>query len=350
MTAQFDYDVFLSHNSADKPRVRQLAERLKAAGLRVWFDEWSIAPGEDIYLAIERGLETSRTLVLFLSSAALSSNWVSLERSTVLFRDPTNSERRFLPVLLEDCTLPDTLRRYRYIDFRSDSDEAFAQLLAACHGAPLPASAWPKRSKPKPLALLSLGGFLAALLLLWLFGAKADLLVRPPEESFSLTVFVHGEDGAPFQGEGSVLLDLGQDRRRELIDHRGQASFKEIPRKFLDQEVPIQVEAKGFEPVRPSRRQRLSEPTLYLAVKRQAVVLRGWVQDSESQPIAEANVNLHGLTTTSGTDGSFLFKIPGHLLEESLVLSVSKAGYKSWKIDLEPLSNSPVAVLERSAQ
>ena len=37
--ADFNYDVFLSHNSADKPRVRRLAERLHEAGLRVWSHE-----------------------------------------------------------------------------------------------------------------------------------------------------------------------------------------------------------------------------------------------------------------------------------------------------------------------
>ena len=31
MTAEFPFDVFLSHNQADQPRVRQLAERLRAA-------------------------------------------------------------------------------------------------------------------------------------------------------------------------------------------------------------------------------------------------------------------------------------------------------------------------------
>jgi hypothetical protein len=34
MPDNFQYDVFLSHNQADKPRVRRLAERLRAAGLR----------------------------------------------------------------------------------------------------------------------------------------------------------------------------------------------------------------------------------------------------------------------------------------------------------------------------
>ena len=130
-----DTDVFLSHNSGDKPRVRRLAERLRAAGLRVWFDEWVIRPGDDIYLAVERGLEAARVQVLCLSPAALGSDWVTLERSTVLFRDPTNSGRRFIPLLLAECELPDALRRYKYVDFREDAEAAFEELLKICRVA-----------------------------------------------------------------------------------------------------------------------------------------------------------------------------------------------------------------------
>ncbi len=52
MPDRFSYDVFLSHNAQDKPRVRRLAERLKQAGLqteaglRLWFDEWNVRSGE----------------------------------------------------------------------------------------------------------------------------------------------------------------------------------------------------------------------------------------------------------------------------------------------------------------
>jgi WD40 repeat protein/GTPase SAR1 family protein len=70
--------------------------------------------------------------VLCLSPGALASEWVALERSTVLFRDPTNADRRFIPLLLEDCELPDTLRRYRYVDYRRESDNELKELLAAC--------------------------------------------------------------------------------------------------------------------------------------------------------------------------------------------------------------------------
>jgi hypothetical protein len=45
MADNFSYDVFLSHNAKDKPRVRRLAERLKQAGLLVWFDDWEVKPG-----------------------------------------------------------------------------------------------------------------------------------------------------------------------------------------------------------------------------------------------------------------------------------------------------------------
>ena len=102
MIDQFEYDVFLSHASADKAAVRELAQRLKGDGLRVWLDEWVIQPGDSIPLAIEQGLESSRTLVLVMSQAAFDSEWVTLERHTALFRDPTNQQRRFIPLRLDD--------------------------------------------------------------------------------------------------------------------------------------------------------------------------------------------------------------------------------------------------------
>ncbi|HEX3149274.1 MAG TPA: TIR domain-containing protein [Gemmataceae bacterium] len=156
MPNTFTHDVFLSHNALDKPRVRELAERLKQAGLRVWFDEWVIKAGDDIYLAIERGLEAARVQVLCLSPAALGSDWVTLERSTVLFRDPTNKGRRFVPLLLAECTLPDALRRYKYVDYRRETPAAFNELLAVCReeveAAPLTSQPEPKKKpeKPKP--------------------------------------------------------------------------------------------------------------------------------------------------------------------------------------------------------
>jgi hypothetical protein len=132
MNATFTYDVFLSHNAKDKVRVRQLAERMRSAGLSVWFADWIVQPGDDIYLAIEKGLETSRTLVLCMSPAAFKSDWVDLERSTGVFRDPANRNRRFIPVLLADCKIPDALRRHAYVDLRTPDETQLERLFKAC--------------------------------------------------------------------------------------------------------------------------------------------------------------------------------------------------------------------------
>lgn len=159
MSGEFKYDVFLSHNANDKPQVRRLAERLEAAGLRVWLDESVIKPGDIIALKVDEGLEQSRVLLLCISPAALASGWVALERSTAVHRDPSNAGRRFIPLLLGDCDLPDTLRRYKYVDFREESEGAFAEVLAACreeaaavtpHLSVTPKKG-PAKKKPKPV-------------------------------------------------------------------------------------------------------------------------------------------------------------------------------------------------------
>ena len=48
MPDEFPCDVFLSHSAQDKAVVRPLAERLRADGVQVWFDEWVLKPGDSI--------------------------------------------------------------------------------------------------------------------------------------------------------------------------------------------------------------------------------------------------------------------------------------------------------------
>ena len=118
MSEQFKYDVFISHSSQDKPAVRELAERLRQDGLRVWFDEWEIKPGDAILLKLQAGLEQARTLVLVMSKHASASEWVTFEHHSVLFRDPTNQQRRFIPVRLDDAEIRDALKQFAYVDWR----------------------------------------------------------------------------------------------------------------------------------------------------------------------------------------------------------------------------------------
>ena len=109
MSDTFAYDVFLSHSSKEKAIVRDIAERLKKDGIKVWFDAWEINPGDSIPAKIEEGLEHSR--VLACPAVAYGRRRKS---GTFRFRDPLNpafakrlrvgrQERRLLPLRLDDA-------------------------------------------------------------------------------------------------------------------------------------------------------------------------------------------------------------------------------------------------------
>src|SRR5262245_16067395 len=40
------FDIFLSHNTRDKPAVEKIARRLLAVGIRPWLDKWNLSPGD----------------------------------------------------------------------------------------------------------------------------------------------------------------------------------------------------------------------------------------------------------------------------------------------------------------
>jgi hypothetical protein len=114
----FPYDVFLSHSAKDKAVVRPLAERLRQDGLKVWFDEWVLKPGDRIPAKIEEGLERSRVLPLAhrmgegarragegcMSANAFGSDGAQLGAGTFRFRALLNQERRFISLRLDDAS------------------------------------------------------------------------------------------------------------------------------------------------------------------------------------------------------------------------------------------------------
>jgi hypothetical protein len=133
-------DLFLSHNRADKPWTARLAAAVEAdrdgPPLVVFFDDWDISPGSDVPIELEQGLQNSRHVGLVLSPESLASNWVTLERSATIYRDPAARQRSLIPLLRRPCELPDMLARLKYIDFRSEQnfEVGLQQLVAVLRG------------------------------------------------------------------------------------------------------------------------------------------------------------------------------------------------------------------------
>ena len=114
----FTHDVFLSHSNYDKPVVRESAERLRADGVRVWYDEWEIKLGDSIFSKVEAALQQSRVLVLCMSEHAFGSDWATLESQTFRFRDPLNRQRRFIPRRLDDTQPKSSLAEFMNAGWR----------------------------------------------------------------------------------------------------------------------------------------------------------------------------------------------------------------------------------------
>jgi len=80
--------VFISHASEDKEAIaRPLADRLRAAGLRVWYDDFSLKLGDSLRRSIERGLARSRFGIVVVSPHFLSKEWPQAELSGLFARE-----------------------------------------------------------------------------------------------------------------------------------------------------------------------------------------------------------------------------------------------------------------------
>jgi TIR domain len=72
--------VFCSHRSVDKPRVREIARKLRGADIDAWFDEWEIKPGDDVVAAINDGLASYDVGLIFFSNEIEEGKWIQAEK------------------------------------------------------------------------------------------------------------------------------------------------------------------------------------------------------------------------------------------------------------------------------
>jgi hypothetical protein len=97
--ATVEYDVFISHAGVDKPGfVELLADRLRRAGVRVWYDDFVIGWGDSISSSIARGLAASRFGIVILSRGFLRGGWPLHELRALLQRE-VHDGKTILPIL-----------------------------------------------------------------------------------------------------------------------------------------------------------------------------------------------------------------------------------------------------------
>ncbi|MDB9316223.1 GUN4 domain-containing protein [Nodularia spumigena] len=93
------FDVFLAHNSQDKPAVKRIAEKLRQDGLTPWLDEEQILGGDTPYKEIESGLDNSKSVVFFIGSSG-SGQWQGDYELPIIVDLVIRANLRLIPVLL----------------------------------------------------------------------------------------------------------------------------------------------------------------------------------------------------------------------------------------------------------
>ena len=128
--------------------IRLENEEHEGRRLRVFFDEWDIAPGENILTRIEEGLRNSRFLAVAISPAMARADWPGLEWQSQVYDDPMGKRARIIPLIVkkyDDATMqpvdiPLPLRVLRYLDFSAPErfEPSYELLVARLRGQRAP--------------------------------------------------------------------------------------------------------------------------------------------------------------------------------------------------------------------
>jgi hypothetical protein len=106
--------VFLSYARVDERRAVAVEHELRRRGHRVWRDRPDLDAGEDWAVAIDEAIAATDHFVIFLSAASVKSPQVARELDLAL-----EQEKNVVPILIETCPLPESVRHLNCIDWRS---------------------------------------------------------------------------------------------------------------------------------------------------------------------------------------------------------------------------------------
>lgn len=124
------FDVFLCHNSADKPAVRRMASTLRELGLKPWLDEDELPPGQPWQPLLEQQIGSIRSAAVFVGEKGIGP-WQSQELQAFL-QEFVHRKCPVIPVVLDYAPempeLPLFLRNYTWVDFRQSEPDPIARL------------------------------------------------------------------------------------------------------------------------------------------------------------------------------------------------------------------------------
>lgn len=116
-------DVFIAYSTVDAEFVRKLNDGLQIQNKTTWFDQESIASGEDFEREIYKGIESSNNFLFIISPNSLESPYCISELE---YAQKLN--KRIVTVLyqkIDPANLPSVLKKVQWIDFSKHDGDFF---------------------------------------------------------------------------------------------------------------------------------------------------------------------------------------------------------------------------------
>lgn len=125
------FDVFLCHNSEDKPDVRKIADELEKIGIKPWLDERELRPGLPWQRLLEQQIGQIRSAAVFVGKQGIGP-WQKQELEAFL-QEFVERGCPVIPVILRNAPqqpqLPRFLRGMTWVDFRKRQPDPWEQLI-----------------------------------------------------------------------------------------------------------------------------------------------------------------------------------------------------------------------------
>ena len=122
--------IFISHNHEDKNFVEPIARRLAEVFEQddIFFDSWSIRPGDSIIGEINEALANAKFFFSFVTHKSLKSDMVKMEWQPALIRQ-IKGNCQFIAIRLQDVRMSSILEERLYVDAFSIGFEATVRQL-----------------------------------------------------------------------------------------------------------------------------------------------------------------------------------------------------------------------------
>jgi Flp pilus assembly protein TadD len=141
MSADDQWDVFLSYRSTNRPWVLRLYDQLRHLGYEVFMDQFVLTTSGGLNTQLEQHLSKSATAAMIWSSHSEESQWCEDEYTALRTMEKSKRNFRYVVLRVDPVELPLMAQAKLWIDFSSQPDgptgTGLLRLLHGLHGKPL---------------------------------------------------------------------------------------------------------------------------------------------------------------------------------------------------------------------